>query len=157
MSSARRGLYYAFVKLDVLRNDLVCAVAADRGLARAAAHLPAQLLVSQQADRVVSHLIDITDRAEKSCLAIIDNIRQTTHARGDDWEFAGHRFQRREPKRFLLRGQQQNVRGAKIIDDAGLFANEDALVGYAQTSRPMNAIGAFAAVANHHQTRLCFL
>src|SRR5882724_7217863 len=154
MISARRGLYDALVKLNVLRNDLVGAVTADRGLARATAHLPAQLLVSQQTDRVVSHLIDVADRAEESCLIIIDYFGQTTHARGDDWEFAGHRLQCRQPKRFLLRRQQQNIRGAKIIDDAGLFADEDALVRHAQTSRTMNAIGAFAAVANHHQTRL---
>src|SRR5436305_3664691 len=107
MDSPRRGTYYALVKLDVLRNDPVCAIATDRQLARAPAHLSAQLLIAQQANGIVSHLIDIADRAEESCLAVVDDFRQTTDPRCDDGKFTGERFQGRESKRFLLRWQQE--------------------------------------------------
>src|SRR3712207_8598454 len=37
------------------------------------------------------------------------NFRDAADARGDDRHFARHRFERGQPERFLLRGQQQHV------------------------------------------------
>jgi len=65
---------HTFIKLNVLRNDLVSAVALDGTRACALSHFTSKLRIHQQARSIISQLIDVTNGAEKSGVAVVDNL-----------------------------------------------------------------------------------
>src|ERR1043165_7747335 len=80
----------ALIKLYVLRDDEVCAVAAHGGLARAPPHLAAQVFRGEQACRARAHLLDVADFCEAAGPAVVNDFGDAAAARSDDGNLAGH-------------------------------------------------------------------
>src|SRR5215211_5955348 len=96
----------ALIEVDVLRDDQVRAVAADRRSARAPPHLAPRPFVREQARRVLAHLLHVADLGEAARDAVVHDLRDAADARGDDGHLAGQGLERREPERLLLRRQE---------------------------------------------------
>ena len=90
---------------------------------------------------------------QKAVAAVVDDLGQPAHIRGDDRHLARHRLERREAEAFLRRRQQKHVGNRQQRQHLILLAEKvDAVVESELVRQPRGAVE-LRTVAHHEQVR----
>src|SRR5687768_931863 len=140
-----------FVERDVMRNYLVRTVALDRELASFLTKCPPEILVTEKAERVLGHLVDIAYVAEVAGLALGNNFGDATDSCRDHRDLARLRLECRQSERFEFRRQKKDIGNPEIVRYRRLLPDEYDIVFDIQLLGAIKGRRTFRSIADHYQ------